>query len=115
MPKLSYEIDGRRWIPISRAAKLLGTSTEGVRRMMGDGTLDWRQPRVNARRFVVDEEMVNQLRLKRPRPRALRSPDPLARPRRTESKPPSGGMFTAHHLRMTLPVIDESARKRKPE
>jgi hypothetical protein len=36
MPKLSYDIEGRKWLPISRAAKLLGTNAQGVRKLMSE-------------------------------------------------------------------------------
>ena len=115
MRKPAKIIDGRRWISISRAAKLLGTNAQGVRKMMGDGRLDWHQPRANAR-LVVDEAMVNQLRLQRPRPRALRTPDPLASPPRAmPERRARGGLWIGHHLRMTLPGPEEANRKKKPE
>lgn len=79
MPKDRYEIEGRTWLPISRAAKLLGTNAQGVRKLMGDGSLDWRQPRANSRTMVVDEQAVMALRRERPAPKLKRSPDPLAR------------------------------------
>ena len=53
-----YDIDGKRWMKVSDAARLLKTNAVGIRTMMGDGRLDWRQTRVNSRTFVVDERAV---------------------------------------------------------
>lgn len=114
MPKLSYDIEGRKWLPISRAAKLLGTNAQGVRKLMSEGALDWRQSRTNSMTLVVEEKGVLALRLQRPQ-KLRRSPDPLARPRKVEVRRSGSGIFTEHHLRMTLPVIEESSRKKKPD
>jgi hypothetical protein len=114
MPKLSYEIDGNRWLPISRAAKLLGTNALGVRKLMSEGKLDWRQSRANSMTLVVEEKGVLALRLERP-PKLRPSPDPLARVRKPEPIRSGGGIFTEHHLRMTLPVNDETAKRKKPD
>ena len=64
--KQHYEIEGRRWLSIARAAKLLGTNAQGVRKLMGSGALDWCQSRANSTRLVVDEAGVMQLRVERP-------------------------------------------------
>jgi hypothetical protein len=114
VPKLSYEIDGKRWLPLSRAAKLLGTNAQGVRKLMSEGRLDWQQSRANSMTLVVEEKGVLALRLEHP-PKLRLSPDPLARARRPEPIRSGGGMFTEHHLRMTLPVIDEAAKRKKPD
>ncbi len=63
--KPSYVIDGRSWMPLSRAAALLGTNTAGVKRLMGSGDLDWCQLRAGSSTFVVDEAAVFALRLAR--------------------------------------------------
>jgi hypothetical protein len=114
MPKLSYEIEGRKCLSISRAAKLLGTNAQGVRKLMSEGALEWCQSRANSMTLVVEEKGVLALRLQRPQ-KLRRSPDPLAWPRKVEVRRSGGGIFTEHHLRMTLPVFDESGRKKKPE
>jgi hypothetical protein len=57
-----YEIDGRFWIPVGRAARLIGTNAAGLKKLMADGTLDWTQSRANSRILVVDEEAVLRLR-----------------------------------------------------
>jgi hypothetical protein len=114
MPKDRYEIEGRTWLPIARAAKLLGTNAQGIRRLMSEGTIEWRQTRANSRTFVVDEARVTALRLERPAPKLKRSPDPLARPARSEPiRRQRGGLWEAHHLRMTLPDPEEHRPKRK--
>jgi hypothetical protein len=108
MPKDRYELEGRTWIPISRAAKLLGTNAQGVRKLMGDGTLDWRQSRANSRTFLVEERGVMTLRAKRASPKLRRSPDPLERKPKVEAPRRSGGgIFHEHHLRLTLPEPEE--------
>ena len=58
MKKLRYELEGKAWLPIGRAAKMLRTNAMQVRVMMGDGRLDWRQTRLNSRTFVVSEEQI---------------------------------------------------------
>ncbi len=62
MTKLRYAIEGASWLPISRAAVLLGTNALGVRKLMAEGALEWRQTRANSRTFVVREEQVLSLR-----------------------------------------------------
>lgn len=104
MPKDHYELEGRVWLPISRAAKLLGTNAQGVRKLMADGTLEWRQTRANSRTLVVDQQGVLTLRKARPTPKLKRSPDPLApAPQWEPSRRVRGGLWEAHHLRLTLP------------
>jgi len=110
--KRRYEIDGRGWLIVSRAAELLGTNAQGVRKLMGDGTLEWRQSRANSQILVVDEQAVLALRRERPPRRLARSPDPIAwrpkpmpAPRRTR-----GGLWEAHHLRLTLPDPDKKPK-----
>jgi hypothetical protein len=116
MPKLRYEIDGRYWIAISRAAKLLGTNAQGVRKLMGEGTLEWRQTRANSRTFVVDEAGVMTLKKNRPPVKLKRSPDPLTRPLNPEpERRVRGGLWEAHHLRLTLPQGEEDGDKRKKQ
>jgi hypothetical protein len=65
MPKHRYTIDGQSWLPISRAAVLLGTNALGVRKLMGEGALEWRQTRVNSLTFAVREDQVMSLRIQR--------------------------------------------------
>jgi hypothetical protein len=60
--KLRYTIDGRQWLPVSRAAVLLGTNALGIRKLMAEGLLEWRQTRVNSLTFVVREDQVLALR-----------------------------------------------------
>ena len=38
-----YLIEEQWWLPIARAATLLGTNPASVRRWVGDGTLEWCQ------------------------------------------------------------------------
>ena len=47
---------------MSRAAVLLGTNALGIRKLMAEGVLEWRQTRVNSRTFVVREDQVLALR-----------------------------------------------------
>src|SRR3546814_8693485 len=53
--KHRYEIEGRGWLIASRAAALLGTNAAGIRKLMGDGTLEWRQARRSEERRVGKE------------------------------------------------------------
>ena len=46
--KTTYEIDGKSWIKISDAARLLKTNAIGVRKLMGKDVLEWHQSRANS-------------------------------------------------------------------
>lgn len=59
-----YRFDGKRWMPIGRAAKLIGTNTATVKRMMGDGRLEWSQ-NPNGLALLVEESGVLALRQQR--------------------------------------------------
>lgn len=61
--KPSYTIDGRTWMPLSRAASLLGTNIAAVKRLMGSGDLDWCQLRPGSTTFLIDEAAVFARRL----------------------------------------------------
>lgn len=114
MPKDRYELDGRLWLSITRAASLLGTNAQGVRKLMGDGSLDWRQSRANSRTLVVEEKGVMALRASRPAAKLRRSPDPLTSPPKPEPhRRERGGLWQAHHLRLTLPAPDEDDSNRR--
>ena len=65
MTKLRYAIEGTSWLPIARAAVLLGTNALGVRKLMAEGALEWRQTRANSRTFVVREDQVLSIRNRR--------------------------------------------------
>ena len=107
-------VEGRTWLPISRAAKLLGTNAQGVRKLMADGSLDWRQTRANSCTFVVDEKRVVALSSELPPRKIKRSPDPLARsPKAEPMQRTRGSIRDAHHLRMTLPITDDPESKRR--
>ena len=110
MPKLSYNIEGRTWLPISRAARLLGTNALAVRKLMGEGALEWRQTRANSKTLVVDQAGVLALRKQAPA-RLDRSPDPLARPPKAPRRRSNGGLTLNHHLRMTLPFPEGGKKK----
>lgn len=60
-----YVIDGRRWIPIARAATLLATGAATIKRLMADGALEWAQSSRGSRTLVVDEAGVLRLRQER--------------------------------------------------
>lgn len=38
-----YLVEGRRWMPEARARKLLATNAVTMKRLMGDGSLEWLQ------------------------------------------------------------------------
>ena len=100
MPKDRYEMEGRTWLPISRAAKLLGTNAQGIRKLMADSTLEWRQSRANSRTLVVDELAVMALRRDRPTPKLKRSPDPLTRPPKPETPAMESGTMNSLRTRL---------------
>lgn len=62
MRERPYTIEGKTWIGIARAAKLLRTNAMGIRKLMGEGKLECRQTRVNSRTFVVLFEDVKKMR-----------------------------------------------------
>lgn len=62
-PKLVHIIDGKRWLRVAHAAKLLRATSARVREWMGDGTLEWRQLKTNSTNFVVAERDVAALAL----------------------------------------------------
>ncbi|MGN6270454.1 MAG: hypothetical protein ACTHM0_11255 [Sphingomonas sp.] len=53
--KSIYVIDGARWMPIPRAAKLLMTNMATVKAMMADGRLQWCQVPSGAYTLLVAE------------------------------------------------------------
>jgi len=53
--KSIYVIDGARWMPIPRAAKLLMTNMGTVKAMMADGRLRWCQCPVGVATLLVAE------------------------------------------------------------
>lgn len=62
MREKPYTIEGKTWVSIARAAKLLRTNAVGIRKLMGEGKLDCRQTRLNSRTFVVLFDDVLKLR-----------------------------------------------------
>lgn len=88
--KHRYEIEGRGWLIASRAAALLGTNAAGIRKLMGDGTLEWRQARTNSSVLVVDERQVFDLRHERQRWKKEGAFKPEPRVRQRKAPPPSG-------------------------
>jgi hypothetical protein len=59
--KPSYTIKGEVWIPLSRAAALLVTNTSTIKKLMGDGTLEYTNvPR--GRSILVEQAGVLRLR-----------------------------------------------------
>lgn len=59
-----YLVEGRRWLPQARARALLAASAATVKRMMGDGSLEWiKSPRGLA--LLVLEADVLRLRQER--------------------------------------------------
>lgn len=112
MRETSYVIEGRRWLPIARAAKLLRTNAQAIRRLMGEGRLDWRQTRANSTKFAVAEDEVMKLRAELPdsaflKKRKPKRPAPSEPPRRVR-----GDLWEGHHLRLTLPAIDDIEKKK---
>jgi hypothetical protein len=112
MRKLRYELEGTVWLPIARAAKLLKTNASGVRTLMGSGVLEWRQTRANSRTFVVAEDAVMKLRAKLPgvKFQAKKKPSPKA-PEFEPVRRARGGLWQEHHLRLTLPHLEEDEEK----
>lgn len=60
-----YVIEGQRWLPLPRAAKMLATNMATIKRLMGDGTLEWRQLYEGWTTFVVEEAGIIRLRAER--------------------------------------------------
>lgn len=57
-----YVIEGKRWLPIVRAAALLGTNSAIIKKLMGDGILSWQQLRPNSKNLLASEPDVLRLR-----------------------------------------------------
>lgn len=62
MRERPYEIEGKLYVSLGRAAKLLSTNGVSVRRLVGEGKLACRQTRVNSRTFVVAYDDIMKLR-----------------------------------------------------
>lgn len=52
-----YMKDGKAHYSVADAARLLRTNAQKVRELMGDGTLEWNQTRVNGR-LIVEAESI---------------------------------------------------------
>lgn len=114
MPSKVYQIEGWNWMSLSRAAELLGTSVYGIGKLMAEGKLDWRQTPVKSRTFVVDEQAVLALRKQQSTKKLMRSPDSFAA-KKKEFEPERrvrGGLWQAHHLRLTLPMVEDDKQKK---
>jgi hypothetical protein len=110
------EIEGKRWMKVADAARLLKTNAVGIRAMMGDGRLDWRQTRANSRTFVVDELAV--LAMLKAKPLTV-PPKPKIKDDRVSlgdgERRERGGLWIDHHLRLTVPHDGDAARKKKAD
>lgn len=60
--KSSYEREGRRWLPISRAAELLATNAARIKKLMASGELEWIPLRSGSKTFLVDQAKIFALR-----------------------------------------------------
>ena len=100
--KLRYVIDGQAWLRISEAARLLGSTPQTIRKWMGNGTLEWRQLRMNSKTLLVEEASVLRLRSERA-PRLVEARRTAADPLRTAAErrtsqlhvPPAPGVLSA--------------------
>jgi excisionase family DNA binding protein len=54
--------NGEVYYSVSDAAHYLGTTTTKIRQMMGDGSLEWTQFRVNGRLFISAKSLVEKQR-----------------------------------------------------
>jgi hypothetical protein len=64
--KKIYKKEGQLYYSVSITAKMLGTSPGKVRKLMGDGTLEWNQSRLNGRILVSAESVKRYLLSQRP-------------------------------------------------
>jgi hypothetical protein len=114
MKKLRYILGDKAWLPISRAAGLLRTNATGIRKLMGEGVLDWRQTRANSRTFVVAEVDVMRLRANLPDAKLIKKKEPLPKvPLFEPYRRTRGGLWQDHHLRMTLPHPEDERDDKK--
>ena len=113
--KTTYEIDGKSWIKISDAARLLKTNAIGIRKLMGDGRLEWHQSRANSRTLVVDRNAV--IAMVHAKPFTMPPVKPMKGDRLKMSdkvRRERGGLWTSQHLRLTLPpVVGNESEERK--
>lgn len=63
--KASVEIDGRTYCKVSVAARFLGTTPGKIRQLMGDGTLEWAQARVNGPIVVSRDSLVRYMKTRK--------------------------------------------------
>ena len=65
MPKARYQIDGEGWVPLSKAAKLLGTNTVHLWKLIEESKLRARPSRVGSSITVVALKELADLRVER--------------------------------------------------
>lgn len=53
-----YIIDGKRWMPEARARQLLATNAATMKRLMGDGSLEWTQNPRGLALLVVEADVL---------------------------------------------------------
>jgi hypothetical protein len=108
MPKRRYEINGRSWVPITQAAKLIGTNALGVHKLIEDGKLSHRHSRAGSAIVVVDLMQVANLRAEREQWRKERQPKKAKLPptSATYSAPPEEQRIPGHREQMALPMAD---------
>jgi hypothetical protein len=63
--KTNVELEGQIYCKVSAAAKLLGTTPAKIRQLMGDGTLEWTQARVNGQIVVSRDSLVRYMKVRR--------------------------------------------------
>lgn len=108
MPKRRYEIDGRSWVPLATAAKLIGTNAIGVRKLIEEGKLTARQSRAGSSILIVDLVQVAELRAEREQWRKEREPKKAKLPPAPQSylAPPKRQRIPGHREQMALPMTD---------
>jgi hypothetical protein len=119
MPKPRYDLDGEPWVPISKAAKLLGTNVSGVRKLIEEGKLRSRQSRAGSSIIIVALVQIADLRSEREQWRKEREP---RKPKVAKSAPfgllaPKGQRVPGHREQMALPMTDagKSPSWRRPK
>lgn len=108
MPKSRYVIDGQPWVPISHAAKLLGTNALGVWKLIEEGTLPAQPSRAGSSITVVNLVWIANLRAEREQFRKERDPRKPKKPKPAASSPlaPRAQRIPGHREQMALPMPD---------
>jgi hypothetical protein len=70
MPRSKISRDGKTYFTVGAAAKLLRTNTMKVKQLMGDGSLEWSNLRVNGPLYISEASILTYQRVQLEQKRA---------------------------------------------